>query len=677
MSTIEQPGNQQRNLERAQELIVDQKFDAAREYLDAAIQSGSPQALYLSALWHALQGDQQAHYKGLREAAEAGDASAIGESAGLDLMDGQIGTAIERLSSIPIPERTASIWVVLSWALLLADRSNEQIEELDDYGLQEVLQEPAPFPLLAGLHEQAQIGLLANHIACALLNRGLTQYESDLLQGLTEQQEGVSELILIAARIAQIQGDKTHCNALLDRIPSQDIETLRSEVDQALSLTAPDSRAHDHFNALNALLNLNSAQDIPQDSDASIATLRLILDDSNTTGCELASHDPDRCRRRRAASNPQIPLEVLSNWAVAGDSCLKLGVADNPNSTVELLESLAQADELPIRNAILGRSELPLGTLITGVVNSWSDENYDDFHSLPLHYDYTKMLRDMERGSNEPRIKSILDGNAPGEVLQEAWRTVLTWTDFGDTNHPSDGHMAALAVNFVKQIVTSTQDARWIFESLMDPTEEDPRLLTAVVKGFTYEDAQVTVYTRNEPVVFQAAVAVQHRSLPQESAVDFARACPWDVRLVLALKPETDPETLTAIFESSPPDYVEFGRPDVSAYFDAGIPWNDMWPTEMGVDSLDDYLEIPEQSILRSVALGLASKHPNFPHKLLVDAAHSADPVIRSGAARSLKAPQELLRQLAVDPITYVRQGVAANSGASEETRALAQIQGA
>jgi len=60
-----------------------------------------------------------------------------------------------------------------------------------------------------------------------------------------------------------------------------------------------------------------------------------------------------------------------------------------------------------------------------------------------------------------------------------------------------------------------------------------------------------------------------------------------------------------------------------------------------------------------------------------VDAAHSADPVIRSGAARSLKTPQELLRQLAVDPITYVRQGVIANSTANEEIRALAQIQGA
>jgi hypothetical protein len=65
-------------------------------------------------------------------------------------------------------------------------------------------------------------------------------------------------------------------------------------------------------------------------------------------------------------------------------------------------------------------------------------------------------------------------------------------------------------------------------------------------------------------------------SVVDECCVMMRAACPCDVRLLLALKPDTDSETQTTIFESHPPDYVDFRHPDVSAYFDAGIPGNDI-----------------------------------------------------------------------------------------------------
>lgn len=664
------------DLDKAQELIIDRRFDAAREHIDVAIRSGSPEALYLSAVWHAHKGDQDSCEIDLRAAAEAGNVSAIGESARLDLMSGQIDVVIDRLTSVPANQRNASVWVVLSWALLLTDRSNEYLESIDDEGLQAILQEPPAFRLLAGLHQQAQVEFFANHIACAMLNRALTPYEADLLERITEQQERVSELLLLAARLAQVQGDVSHRDSLLKGIPPEEVESLRSHLDAALSLTSPGSRARDHLTALAALLDLDSIHNPLQDIDPSIGTLRLILSDSNTPGCDLPNHDPDRCPRRKAAGNPQMAPDDLSDWAATGDSCLKLGVADNPMSTVEILELLALDDRLPIRNSILDRSELPLRTLILGLLNSWSDENYDDFQSLPAHYDYTKMFRDIERGANESRIKSILEGLASEELLQEAWQTLLTWTDFGDTNHPSDGHMAALAVSFVKNIVTGAREPRWIFESLIDSTNGTPQLRTARVNWALHSGSKVVSSAKDAPLVFQASVAVHLRRLPQDLALEFAQACPWDVRLLLALKSETNGQTLATIFETNPPEFEHFVLDDGSAYFDAGVPWEDLWPTGLGLGSLfeDDY-ELPEQADMKSAALGAAAQHPNFPPTLLTDAARNSNPVVRAGTARSVNAPQELLRELALDEAPYVRSGVANNPIAEEGIRALALIQ--
>jgi hypothetical protein len=148
------------------------------------------------------------------------------------------------------------VWAPLSWALLLADRSAEYLQEMDDARMLSVLQEAAPFALLLSLHHDKQISFFTNHLECALQHRPLTNVEQDTLRNFLEFDEGVSEVLLVAALLAQSRNDEVMRNQLLARISPNEMEAMLTEIEQTIAHVAPIPPIHAHLTALLALLDV-------------------------------------------------------------------------------------------------------------------------------------------------------------------------------------------------------------------------------------------------------------------------------------------------------------------------------------------------------------------------------------------------------------------------------------
>lgn len=414
-----------------------------------------------------------------------------------------------------------------------------------------------------------------------------------------------------------------------------------------------------------------------QSSEASLDALAEVVFGPLTDECAEADHDPEFCLRRIAAGNPRIPSEWLSEWAGSGDSCLKLGVAANPNTPTEILLLLTEDPDLAVRNSVLARREIPIGVLLRGLTRSYSDENYDGHELVPQYYDAMRMLRDNELGAQQERIRAIMNSCADDALLKEAWSEVLTWYRFDDVNHPDEGYIAAFQANIVKSIITTAADTRWIFDSLINQEPSGTHLVCKSVEYTTFDGVVTTTSSQRIPLDFHASVAVALRPVPADVQLHLANAGSWGIRFLMAAKSETTTEALATIFQTEPGETeASLQDHDMSAYLEAGLVWQELWPSELGLAPIEDVFILADlDEDLKSAALARTVIHANFPSELLARAALSENGAIRAAAARSRHATEELLGKLAVDPDIYVRRGVASNPAASDEIRALAALQ--
>ena len=256
-------------IEKAQDDFLARDYEGSRAAARAAVELGSNEALYLSAIIESLLGEHEAREATLVKAAEAGIVHATGELGSLECARGEYSAAIERLTGIPLSHRNASVWVALSWALLVVDRSDEYLDERgvewDDDRLKSVLDEPSLFEKFWPWHEHHQIGFVANHLACAVLNRDLTAYELAVLDALlersdgvsvSERSDGVSELILIAAYTAQSEGSLERRDQLLGRLTAEETQQLGDLMRSALGYAPPKSNTETYFSSLGSLITL-------------------------------------------------------------------------------------------------------------------------------------------------------------------------------------------------------------------------------------------------------------------------------------------------------------------------------------------------------------------------------------------------------------------------------------
>lgn len=416
-------------------------------------------------------------------------------------------------------------------------------------------------------------------------------------------------------------------------------------------------------------------------SEVSLDALEEVISGPLAHECAEADHDPEFCLRRIAAGNSRIPSEWLSEWARAGDSCLKLGVAANSAATTEELLTLTGDWNLAVRNAVLGRPQLPIGALVTGLAQSYSDENYDGHELVPGYYDWQRMSDDFNRGAADPRVEAIIGLSAEPRLLQDAWLAALTWNHFGDVDHEDDGYVAHFQSTLVRSIVRGASfspDASWLFDSLIEDLYGQRRIRHSAIEMSHIDGENTTTVVVSTPLNFQASIVASLCQLPYDAQQVFAQTGSWDLRLVLAGKPEITTETLITLYETEivADAASNYNDHEINAYLAAGLDWEEVWPTDLGLE-YDDFAntlhDIADE--LETAARARAAMHPNFPPALLVEAALSKHGAIRAAAARSPHAMDAMLEKLAVDPDIHVRRGVASNPAASDEIRALAALQ--
>ena len=249
-----------RLISKAQQEFLSRDFESARSTAKLAMELGSVEAIYLAAIFEALLGDFETYEALLRAAAAFGHTHAMGELGSLDCQRGDFALARERLMPVPLDERNVSVWIALSWALLVTDRSSDYLHpdgvEGDEQRLKSIFEEHPPFVDLGLWHEHQQIGFFANHLACAFLNRELTEFEIALMETLIKRSEGVSEIVLLNAYIAESSGDLEKRNSLLSRLTTDETERLGRDIDDAAGHTPPDSQARTYFESLQSLLSL-------------------------------------------------------------------------------------------------------------------------------------------------------------------------------------------------------------------------------------------------------------------------------------------------------------------------------------------------------------------------------------------------------------------------------------
>lgn len=253
---------------------------------------------------------------------------------------------------------------------------------------------------------------------------------------------------------------------------------------------------------------------------------------------------------------------------------------------------------------------------------------------------------------------------------------VLNWYRFDTRNHSDDGYIDGFAVDIVKSIIEGAADAQWIFDSLVERTSSGTQLSCSLMNYTTFDGVNTTTGQRRVPRDFHASVAVARREIPLDIQSALARAGSWGVRFLIASKPATTSETLAIIFETDPGlDEASLEDHDASAYFDAGIDWEQLWPNELGLTPVDDFSVLADLGDdLKSAARARVVLHSNFPSSLLPAAARSENSAIRAAAARSPHASEELLRSLAMDSDVHVRQGVTINPLSSDEIRVIAAL---